>query len=122
MAIKTFKDLNVYKLSYELAMNIFRLVKNFSNEEKYSLVSQIVRSSRSICANIAEGWAKRKYEEVFKRHLIDAYGSLAETKVWLDYSLDCNHIPKETYGNLMERLEVIGGKLYQLHDNWVTFE
>ncbi len=78
--IQSFFDLEVYKLSHQLAMNVFVMTKGFPTEEKYSLTSQIVRSSRSVAANIAEGWGKRIYEAEFKRHLVYAMGSLEETK------------------------------------------
>lgn len=68
--IKSFKDLEVYTLSYNLAMDIFRTSRNFPADEKYSLTSQIVRSSRSICANIAEGYGRKTYLAEFKKHLI----------------------------------------------------
>jgi four helix bundle protein len=103
-------------------MDIFNIAKKFPSEEKFSLVSQVIRSSRSVCANITEGWAKRKYEDVFKRFLIDAYGSTLETKTWLDFSLDCCYVSREQHEKLIKKLEVIGGKLHQLHGNWVTYK
>ena len=87
--IKTFRDLEVYELSRKLALKIFILSKKFPPEEKYSLTDQVRRSSRSIAANIAEAWGKRIYEDGFKRHLIDALGSLEETKSWLLSGYDC---------------------------------
>ena len=90
--IKTVSDLEVFKISYQLAMDIFHTTRSFPKEERYSLTDQIVRSSRSISANIAEGWGKRIYENEFKRHLIYAMGSLEETKVWLYFSRDCSYI------------------------------
>ena len=79
--IQSFRDLNAYQLSFSLAEEIFHLSKKFSKEEHYSLTDQIRRSSRSIPANVAEGWAKRHFENVFKRHLVDSIGSCDETKV-----------------------------------------
>lgn len=73
--IKSYKDLEVHQMAYVFAMDIFYLSKRFPKEETYSLTSQIIRSSRSISANIAEGWAKREYENVFKQHLIHSLGS-----------------------------------------------
>ncbi len=69
--IKTVFDIEIFKLSYSFAMDIFNLTRNFPKEERYSLTDQIVRSSRSIAANIAEGWGKRIYENEFKKHLIE---------------------------------------------------
>jgi four helix bundle protein len=90
--IKTVFDLKVFKISYQLAMDVFHVARNFPREERYSLTDQIVRSSRSISANIAGGWGKRIYENEFKRHLIYAMGPLEETKVWLYFSNDCSYI------------------------------
>ena len=88
-AIQSYKDLKVFQLAYDLAMEVFWSTKEFPKEETYSLTDQIRRSSRSICANVVEGWAKRIYENVFKRHLVDSIGSCDETKLWLQFSLDC---------------------------------
>lgn len=115
--IKSYKDLDVYNISYELAMGIFELTKEFPIEEKYSLTSQIVRSSRSISANITEGWAKRSYENYFKQHLIHALGSNAETENWLSFAKDCNYITESKADELTKKLEQIGKMLTKLHQN-----
>lgn len=88
MPIKTFLDLEIYNLSKQLAKEIFQLTLQFPAEEKYSLTDQIRRLSRSIKANIAEGWGKRIYINNFKRYLVDSNGSLEETKSWLISALD----------------------------------
>lgn len=119
--IKHFKDIEVYRLSYELAMRIFKLTREFPKEELYSLTSQIIRSSRSIPANVAEGWAKRKHENIFKRHLLDAMGSVDETKTWLDFAKDCDYISTDKHCELTNRYEEVGAKLYNLRENWQTF-
>lgn len=75
MTIRSYKDLRVYQLSYSLAMELFWLTKKFPKEELYSLTDQLRRASRSMAVNIVEGWAKRHYENVFKRHLLDSIGS-----------------------------------------------
>src|SRR3989338_4435374 len=118
--IKNFKDLEVYSLSYDAAMSIFELSRQFPKEETYSLTSQLVRSSRSIPANISEGWSKRRYENIFKRHLLDAIGSVDETKTWLQFSKDCKYISPEQSTQLLERYEEIGSKLFNLHEKWKT--
>ncbi|MFC2125941.1 four helix bundle protein [Bacteroidota bacterium] len=120
--IKSFKDLEVYKLAHKLAMDIFVITKEFPTEEKYSLTDQIRRSSRSVSVNITEGWGKRVYENLFKKHLIDANGSLDETKEWLEYAHDCNYIDDITYEDLYNRSLELGAKLYKLHENWVTYK
>jgi len=116
--IKSFHDLEVYNLSYGIAMEIFRLTKTFPKEELYSLTSQIVRSSRSISSNIVEGWAKRIYENKFKVHLIDSLGSTAETANWILFAKDCKYITQDQFNTLNEKLDRIGKMLTKLHQNW----
>lgn len=116
--IKTVKDLKVYVSSFELAMEIFRLSKNFPKEEKYSLIIQIVRSSRSIAINIREGYAKRHYEQVFIRHLVDALGSCEETKGWLDFAYECKYLDNDSYIKYINKYDEIGAMLFKLIKNW----
>jgi four helix bundle protein len=92
-----YKDLKVYQLAYKLAMEIFELSKSFPKEEKYSLTDQIVRSSRSVPANIVEGWMKRLYVKMFISKMNDSLGESGETEVWLNFSLDCGYITKEKH-------------------------
>lgn len=116
--IKTVFDLDVFKLSYQLAMDIFHASRSFPKEERYSLTDQIVRSSRSISANIAEGWGKRVYENEFKRHLIYAMGSMEETKVWLHFAKDCSYLTITVFENLIKKCDESGAKIYKLFVNW----
>ncbi|MCO5949660.1 four helix bundle protein [Mucilaginibacter flavidus] len=116
--IKTFFDLDVYRLGNDYSMKIYLLTRSFPKSETYSLTSQIVDSSRSICANIAEGWGRRVYESEFKKFLVYSMGSLQETKSWLNFAVQCKYINDETFKTLMEEAEVIGGKLFKLHQNW----
>ena len=116
--IKTFFDLDVYRLGNEYAMKIFVLTRTFPKSETYSLTSQIVDSSRSICANIAEGWGRRIYENDFKKFLVYSMGSLQETKSWLNFALQCEYIGEAEFNQLLEEAEVIGSKLFKLHQNW----
>ena len=116
--IKSYKDLDVYNLSYQLAMDIFFLTKKFPKEEIYSLTSQIVRSSRSISGNIVEGWAKRIYPKKFKTQLVDALGSSAETQNWISFAKDCGYISDNQYQDYSDKLEQIGKRLTKLHQNW----
>lgn len=120
--IQSYEDLKVYERAYQIAMDIFWKSKEFPQEEKYSLTSQIVRSSRSISANITEGWAKREYENYFKQHLIHALGSNAETKNWLKFARDCEYLTKDEFNDLCERLDIIGKMLNKLHQNWTSYE
>lgn len=116
--IKSYKDLEVYNLSYSLAMDIFFQTRKFPREEMYSLTSQIVRSSRSISSNIVEGWAKRVYENKFKVQLVDALGSSLETQNWILLAKDCGYITIEEFDSFNNRLEQIGKMLTKLHQNW----
>jgi four helix bundle protein len=105
---KSFKDLLVYKRSFELAMEIFDISKKFLAEEKYSLTDQIRRSSRSVCTNIAESYRKRQYKAHFLSKVSDADMENSETQVWLDFSIECNYISKEIYKNLLAKSEEVG--------------
>ena len=91
-AIKDHKDLGIYKISFSVAMKIFELSKSFPVEEKYSLTDQIRRSSRSVCANLAEAWRKRRYEAAFIAKLNDCEAEAAETQTWIDFSVQCGYI------------------------------
>jgi four helix bundle protein len=119
--IKTVFDLEVFKLSYQLAMEVFKISRNFPKEERYSLTDQVVRSSRSISANIAEGWGKRVYESEFKRHLVYGMGSLEETKVWLHFAKDCMYLDNERFNLLSAKYDEVGARIYKLFENWKTF-
>jgi len=117
--IRSYKDLDVYNISYDLAMNLFRESRKFPKEELYSLTSQLVRSSRSISANIV-GWSKRHYENKFKVHLIDALGSTGETQNWIQFAKDCGYLNEEEYIKYEDQLDHIGKMLTKLHQNWET--
>ena len=101
--------------------SFFKLTKSFPKEEKYSLVDQIIRSSRSVAINIREGYAKRHYEQVFIRHLVDAIGSKEETRGWLDFALKCNYIDLVTCNKINSEYDEIGAMLHTLIKNWKTF-
>ena len=121
MKIRTHNDLDIYKLAFETAMEIFEITKKFPAEEKYSLTNQIRRSSRSVCANQAESFRKRKYPKAFVSKLSDSEGEAAETQVWLDFALKCGYIEDTTYTQLFEKYDNIIGKLVNmsLHpENW----
>jgi four helix bundle protein len=93
--IRHFRELNVYRLAKETAMEIFRLSKQFPVEEKYGLTDQIRRSSRSVCANLAEAWRKRKYRAAFISKLNECESECSETQVWLELANDCGYINKD---------------------------
>ena len=89
------QDLDVYRKSFEAAMDIVEVSKQFPKEETYSLTDQIRRSSRSVCANLAEAWRKRRYEAAFVSKMNDAEGEAAETQTWLEFAVRCGYINKE---------------------------
>ena len=102
------RDLKVYQLAYRLAMRVFRESKTFPAEERYSLTSQIRRSSRSVAANIAEGFRKRQYPNMFVSKLADADAEATETQVWLDFALDCGYLSPVSRDELVAGYEEIG--------------
>jgi four helix bundle protein len=109
--LKGHRDLKVYQLAYKLAMDIFNASKSFPKEEKYSLTDQIRRSSRSIAANIAEGFRKRQYPKMFVSKLADADGEATETQVWLDFARDCNYLSPDLHAELIQGYEDVGKML-----------
>lgn len=118
MRIESAKDLVVYKAAFQLAMEIFELTKSFPPEERYALTSQIRRSSRSICLNLREAWAKRRYEPHFVSKLTDcdglrlvAYGSESEnseTDSSLDFAKECGYLSPEQHASLTSACAEIG--------------
>lgn len=109
--LKGHRDLKVYQLAYKLAMDIFNASKRFPKEEKYSLTDQIRRSSRSIAANIAEGFRKRQYPKMFVSKLADADGEATETQVWLDFARDCEYMSPKLQAELTKGYEEVGRML-----------
>jgi len=101
MKLQGFRDLIVYKKSYNLALEIFEMTKVFPKEEKFSLTDQIRRSSRSIPANIAESWAKRIYTKAFVNKISDALGEEYETEVWLNMSYDLQYINSDKHNQIL---------------------
>lgn len=109
--INSAEDLEVYQLAYELAMEIFRISRSFPAEEQYALTSQIRRSSRSVCMNLREAWAKRRYEAHFVSKLTDCDGENSETDTALDFSKDCDYITPEQHHTLAAKATRIGKML-----------
>lgn len=93
--IRSHRELEVFQLSFEAAMNLFDLSKSFPREERYSLTDQVRRSSRSVCTNLAEAWRKRRYEGAFVLKLSDSEAEAAETQVWLEFAVKCNYLGAE---------------------------
>ena len=112
-----FKELLAYKKSFELAMEIFELSKAFPKEEKYSLTDQIRRSSRSVSANIAESYRKRRYVNHFISKLTDSDAENSETNVWLEFSLKCEYINQQTFDKLNSKSFEIGKLINYMINN-----
>jgi four helix bundle protein len=108
---QSFHELIVYQKSRELQSEILRLTKSFPKEETYSLTDQIRRSSRSIGANIAEAWAKRRYEKHFISKLTDSDGEQMETQHWIETALECDYINQKVNATLIEKCLEIGRML-----------
>ena len=119
--IKTHRDLKVFQLSFDAGMEIFNTTQSFPKEETYSLTDQIRRSSRSVSANIAEAFRKRRYPKNFISKLSDAAAESSETQVWLDYAFECHYINKEIYEKLYDKYDHILAMLVNMTnqpDKW----
>ncbi|MCX6353676.1 MAG: four helix bundle protein [Candidatus Aureabacteria bacterium] len=120
--IRSYKELDVYRRAMDVAMEIFQITKAFPSEERFSLVDQVRRSSRSVCSNIAEAWRKRRYRAAFINKLSDAETEAAETQVWLEFSRRCNYISESDIKRLDEEYDHIIAQIVKMisdADNWV---
>jgi four helix bundle protein len=112
--IKRHTDLDVYRAAFELAMQVFELSQRFPQEERYALTDQIRRSSRSVCANPAEAWRKRRYEAAFASKLNDCEAEAAETQVWLQFSVECKYLARNEGRRLFKAYEQVIGMLVRM--------
>jgi len=120
--IRNFKELSVYRNAMDAAMEIFQVTKQFPSEEKYSMVDQIRRSSRSVCANIAEAWRKRRYEASFVAKLSDAESEASETQVWLEFANRCHYLNSLTTEKLDDAYDHVVAQLVSMiekSNKWV---
>jgi len=117
MRLNSAKDLDVYKKSYQLAMRVFEISKSFPAEEKFALTSQIRRSSRSVCLNLREAWAKRRYEAHFVSKLTDCDGENSETDTSLDFSKDSGYITLEQHREMVALCQQVGKMLGSMINN-----
>ena len=117
MAAGSFRDLTVYKKAFALAMEIFKISKNFPAEEKYSLTDQIRRSSRSVCTCIGEAYRKRQYKAHFVSKSSDADMENTETRVWLDFALACAYISQDIWNDFEVKATEIGKLLNHMIEN-----
>ena len=111
-----YKDLKVYQLAYQLALDIHEITKGYPKEEKYSFTDQIRKSSRSVPTNLAEAWKKRRYEKAFVSKVVDCAGEAGETEVWLDFSKDFGYISNEQHKDLMESYGEVNRMLHGMID------
>jgi four helix bundle protein len=102
-SIKTINDLRVFQLAFNIANEIFEISKEFPNEEKFSLTDQIRRSSRSVCANIAEAFRRRLYPKNFISKIIDSEAEAEETIVWLQFAFQCKYLNDEKFNHLIQK-------------------
>ena len=100
-------DLQVYRKAFEAAMQLFQRSKAFPKDETYSLTDQVRRSSRSVCANLAEGWRKRRYEASFISKLCDAESEAAETQVWIEFAVRCGYLEREEAATLYQTYDEV---------------
>jgi four helix bundle protein len=120
--ITSHQDLDVYRRAFEMAMQIFELSKKFPKEETYSLTDQIRRSSRSVCANLAEAWRKRRYEAAFIAKISDSETETAETQVWLEFAVRCGYLSAEIGKQLSDAYGKVLGTLVGMinhADSWI---
>ena len=114
---RSHRDLPVYQDGFRIAQSIFQISKSFPVEERYSLTDQIRRSSRSVCANVAEAWRKRRYEKHFVSTLNIAEAEAAETQVWLEFALDCEYIARTPFDESFDAYEQVISQLVYLIRN-----
>ena len=120
--IKSYKDLRVYQNGMDAAMKIFHLTKQFPLEEKFSMVDQIRRSSRSVCTNLSESWRKRRYKAAFIAKLSDAETEACETQVWAEFARRCEYLNAETCNELDAVYEQIMAQIVKMiidADKWL---
>lgn len=122
MGAKDFRELRVYQAAFKSAVEIYSISKDFPPEEKYSLTDQIRRSSRSVCANIAEAWRKRRYPNSFVSKLSDADAEAAETSVWLDFAREFGFLSQEQFERLVDEYDHICSQLALMMDKPETWK
>ncbi len=116
-SIKSHKDLEVYQMAFDAAMKIFELSKKFPVSERYSLTDQIRRSSRSVCANMAEAWRKRRYKAAFLAKLSDCEAEATETQTWIEFAVKCHYIDVESGRELYGIYNRVLGGLVSMINN-----
>jgi len=115
--IRSHEELDVYRLAFATAMQLFQLSKTFPREETYALIDQMRRSSRAVCSNLAEAWRKRRYAAAFVSKLSDSEAEAAETQTWLRFAQECGYLPADTAQELHATYDLIIGKLVRMIAN-----
>jgi four helix bundle protein len=115
--VRSFRDLRVYREAFLAAREIYQLSRDWPKEERYALTDQIRRSSRSVAANVAEAWRKRRYPNHFVSKLSDSDAEAAETQSWLDFALDYGYVTREQYDDIDDRYDKIQGGLVSMMSN-----
>ena len=116
--IRRHTDLEVYKRAFAVAMRIFEITKKFPLEERYSLTDQIRRSSRSVAANLGEAWRKRRYEGAWISKLGDCEAEATETQVWLQFSVECGYLERDTGVEIYQEYDALLGMLVKMITDW----
>jgi len=119
--ISSVRELEVYKIAFDTAMEIFEVSRSFPNEERFSLTDQLRKSSRSVCTNLSEGWRKRRYKAVFINKLSDAAQEAAETQTWLEFALACRYIDRKLFETLDEKYEHVFAMLITMERKAESF-
>ncbi|SRR6266849_10921892 len=119
--IRSFRDLEVYKLAREQAKRIFAITRSFPKEERYSLTDQIRRSSRAVNAMIAEGWGRRRYLGAFINKIDEAMSEAMETQAWLDHALDCQYLDQNQHREFDRAWQYVGAMLNRVIERADTF-
>jgi four helix bundle protein len=112
--VATFKELRIYQNAMDACMGVFKLSKRFPSEERFSLTDQIRRASRSVCANLAEAWRRRRYPAAFVAKLTDCSGEASEIQVWLEIAHRCGYLEREQTQKLDDKYEHIGAQLLRM--------
>jgi four helix bundle protein len=115
--IQSHRDLEVYQMAFQAAMEIFRLSKGFPPDERYALTDQIRRCSRAVCANLSEAWRKRRYEAAFVAKLSDVEAEASETQTWLEFAVECGYLAADVAREIYQTYNNILGKLVNMINN-----
>ena len=112
--IRSHHELDVYRQAFDVAMTVFELTREFPREERYALIDQMRRASRSVCTNITEAWRKRRYRAAFISKLSDAEAEAAETQTWIEFSVKCEYLSRETGKEIYKAYDMVIGKIVNM--------